>query len=165
VAGRIRAYSSPRRVASPLETRTWDWRAALLADRERLRANLHHPPGSGKHRLGKQESGITWPWPREMYSAVVDFVGAKAHGRSPLMCSLRASSGAQDDQVFEPPCRFGEWWEQSFSATRPGATRWPEEWPLPTFHIEGWIPGSALPMLGDCLSRACPSPKWAEVRP
>src|SRR5512143_2122393 len=56
------------------EARTWDWRASVLAK-----------PGKATDQIrlilldqesldwAKEQVGLTWPWPREIYSAIVDF--------------------------------------------------------------------------------------------
>ena len=126
----------------PLETRTWDWRAGLLAR-----------PGKATEQIcivrldqesidwAKQECGITWPWPREMYSAVVDFCrrnGARALSFDVLFTEA-SSFGVQDDHVLGTALSgFGRVVGAVFLGHKSGqATRWPEEWPLPAFHIEG----------------------------
>ena len=64
------------------EAKTWDWRSRLLAG-----------PGAATDDIrlilldqnsldwAYRENGLTWPWPRELYSAIVSYCqrsGAKA---------------------------------------------------------------------------------------
>ena len=64
------------------EAKTWDWRATVTAK-----------PGAATDEIrlilldqnsldwAKAESGLTWPWPREVYGAIVNYCrrsGAKA---------------------------------------------------------------------------------------
>jgi len=64
------------------ELRTWDWRAGLLA---------RPAPATDNVRLvlldqqsldwAQAENGLSWPWPRQVYAAIVDYLrraGAKS---------------------------------------------------------------------------------------
>ena len=64
------------------EYRTWDWRASVMA---------RPAPSTGKVRLvlldqnsldwGQRENGLSWPWPREVYGAIIEYLkraGAKS---------------------------------------------------------------------------------------
>jgi adenylate cyclase len=85
------------------EVRTWDLRARLLAR-----------PGSATGQVvtilldqesliwGKKENGLSWPWPRETYTAVADFCrrgGARALIFD-VMFTEPSVYGVPDDQAF-----------------------------------------------------------------
>jgi adenylate cyclase len=129
-------------VLSPWEAKTWDWRASLLAK-----------PGKATDQIciirldqesldwAKNESGLTWPWPREMYSAVVDFCrrsGARALAFDVLFTEA-SSYGVHDDQAFGAALsNFGQGVAALFLGHSTGqATRWPDEQPPPALTIKG----------------------------
>jgi len=69
-------------VTDPWEAKTWDWRVRLMAG-----------PGKATNEISlilldqqsldwaQEVNALTWPWPREIYGAIVDFCkrnGARA---------------------------------------------------------------------------------------
>lgn len=124
------------------EAKTWDWRASLLAK-----------PGKATEQIciialdqesldwAKNENGLTWPWPREMYSAVADFCrrsGARALAFDVLFTEA-SSYGVHDDQAFGAAlARFGRGVIALFLGHSTGqATRWPDQAPPPSLTIGG----------------------------
>jgi adenylate cyclase len=126
----------------PWEAKAWDWRAKLMAK-----------PGKATHEIrlilldqkslewGRQESAVSWPWPKEMYSAVVSF------------CRRNGVKALAFDVLFEDPSGYGTEDDRKFGralaalghvATAvslddgdgPGA-HWPEDIPLPKFKTTG----------------------------
>lgn len=98
---------------------------------------------------GKQTNGWNWPWPREVYAAVVDFcarAGVKALGFDVLF-SDPSSYGVADDQSFGDALGgFGH----SVAAVYPGTDKggvkvWPDSIPTPPVQIDGlatWLTGT-----------------------
>lgn len=124
------------------EAKTWDWRVSLLAR-----------PGKATEHIciirldqesldwAKNESGLTWPWPREMYGAVVDFCrrsGARALAFDVLFTET-SSYGVHDDQAFGSALsNYGRGVGALFLGHGTGqATRWPDEQPPPALAIKG----------------------------
>ena len=146
------------------EARTWDWRASVLAK-----------PGKATDQIrlilldqesldwAKEQAGLTWPWPREMYSAIVDFCG-RSGARAlafDVLFSEPSSYGVQDDQALGAAMsRFGRVVGSAFLSHSTGhQTRWPATIPRPRFNVAGlqtWLshtqakeiafPSAALPI-------------------
>jgi adenylate cyclase len=78
------------------ESMTWDWRAGILAKPS---------PASDQITLilldqnsldwGRKENGLSWPWPREVYAAIIEF--CKRHGARSLSI----------DVLFTEPSAYG----------------------------------------------------------
>ena len=84
------------------EARTWDWRARALAR-----------PGAATDQIrlilvdqnsldwAKTENGLGWPWPREMYAAIIDYCrrnGARAVALD-ILFTEPSAYGVGDDHV------------------------------------------------------------------
>ena len=85
----------------PLEWKSWDWRVRLFADEAKAGRDIAVVL-IDQYSLDvyQKQQGITWPWPRQMYSALIDYFkkgGAKACF---IDMDLSASSpfGSDDDQ-------------------------------------------------------------------
>lgn len=111
------------------EARTWDWRAKLLA---------RPGPATSQIRLifldqyslnwGK-ERGWSWPWPREVYGAILDFC-RRANARTvafDVIYSEPSAWGVEDDVAFGAAVkRSGSFVGALFVAkSSDGETRWP----------------------------------------
>jgi adenylate cyclase len=78
------------------EARTYDWRARLLAG-----PNPAHPPirviflDQQSLDWAAAENGLGWPWPREVYGAVVDF------------CHRAGAASLTFDVLFTEPSKYG----------------------------------------------------------
>ena len=128
------------------EGKTWDWRANLLAK---------PGPATGHVRLilldqnsldwGREENGLSWPWPREMYGVILDYCrrqGAKAVFFDVLFTEP-SGYGVSDDQAFGAALRKGPPSVGAvFLGERTGAARkWPPSLPGNGFTIgglDGW---------------------------
>lgn len=75
-----------------LEGKTWDWRASVFAKpseaTDRIRLIL---VDQNSLDWAREQNGLTWPWPREIYRAVTDYCRR-----------MGAKSLAFDVQYFEP---------------------------------------------------------------
>ena len=124
------------------EAKTWDWRASLLAR-----------PGPATNNInlilldqnsldwGKEESGWAWPWPREVYGALVNYClrsGAKALAFDVLLTEP-SGEGVEDDARFGKAVNeFGRVAGTLFLGNTTGSeTRWPIDFPPPEFRIKG----------------------------
>ncbi|MEW5900476.1 MAG: adenylate/guanylate cyclase domain-containing protein [Acidobacteriota bacterium] len=89
------------KAARPLEWKSWDLRVRLLADSSRAsREIVIFLIDQYSLDIYAQQQGLAWPWPRQIYSAVVDYLragGAKAVFFD-LLFSESSRSGVEDDQ-------------------------------------------------------------------
>lgn len=79
-----------------LENRTWDWRVRILAR-----------PGPMTDRIililldqesldwAREENGLSWPWPREVYAALVEY------------CRRQGARAVGFDVLFSEPSKYG----------------------------------------------------------
>jgi len=122
------------------EAKTWDWRASLLAN-----------PGPATDSIniilldqnsldwGKKESGWVWPWPREVYGALINYCrrsGAKAFAFDVLLTEP-SSYGVEDDAVFgKAVSEFGNLAGTVFLGRSTGSeTKWPVDFSQPSLRI------------------------------
>jgi len=124
------------------EAKSWDWRVSLLA---------RPGPATDKIRLilldqnsldwGKNENGLSWPWPREMYNPILDF------------CRRQGAKAVVFDVLFTEPSAYGVQDDRSFGAAIRNAPpvvgalflgektgteeRWPAAVPAPALRIGG----------------------------
>ncbi|NPU85868.1 MAG: adenylate/guanylate cyclase domain-containing protein [Syntrophaceae bacterium] len=87
------------------EAKTWDWRVNLLAGPS---------PATPKIRLilldqnsldwAKNENGLSWPWPREVYGAIVQF------------CRRTGVRSLAFDVLFTEPSKYGVADDQAFAS-------------------------------------------------
>lgn len=127
------------------EAKTWDWRASVLAE-----------PGAATDDIrlilldqnsldwALKENGLTWPWPREIYGAIVNFCrrgGAKAVAFDVLFTEP-SKYGVSDDAAFAAAVSdFGHFAGALFLGNQSGSRdRWPPDLPLPPFTVEGLFP-------------------------
>jgi adenylate cyclase len=127
------------------EARTFDWRARLLAPEEAT---------SDAVRLilldqasldwGSKENGLSWPWPREVYSVILDFCrrgGAKAVAFDVLYTEPSTYGVADDTALAEAGKRLGNFVLPVFLGRETGqATRWPDDVPPDPLVIKGLEP-------------------------
>lgn len=128
------------------EARTWDWRVRLLAR-----------PGAATNDIrlilldqasldwGARENGLSWPWPREVYAAVVAF------------CQRAGVASLTFDVLFTEPSAYGPTDDAALATAltaagrcvlpvflhheAAGADRWPPESPA----VPAWPAGLAGP--------------------
>jgi adenylate cyclase len=124
------------------EAKTWDWRVNAMAK---------PAPTTGKIRLilldqnsldwAKEESGLSWPWPREVYSAIIQFCrrsGAKALAFDVLFTEP-SKYGVADDQAFAAAILDFKSFIGAVSLSRTAGSerRWPAFAPEPTLQVLG----------------------------
>ncbi|MFH1984917.1 MAG: adenylate/guanylate cyclase domain-containing protein [Pseudomonadota bacterium] len=129
------------------EARSFDWRARAMA---------RPGPATDQIRLilvdqnsldwAQRENGLGWPWPREMYAAVVDF--CRRHGVRAIAIDVLftepSTYGVPDDQVFaESVGAAPDVALAAFIGQETGARRqWPQG-PAPVLPVpapvDGWI--------------------------
>jgi adenylate cyclase len=90
-------------VFRPLEWKSWDTRLQLLADPSRADADIVLL-AIDQYSLDvyEKEQGLGWPWPRQIYTPVLDFLkagGAKAVFFD-LMLTEGSTYGIDDDRLF-----------------------------------------------------------------
>jgi len=124
------------------EAKTWDWRAAMMAK-----------PGSATNDIclilldqnslewGRNENALSWPWPRETYSAVANFChrnGAKAVAFDVLF-EDPSEWGVEDDRVFgQALANFGHAAAAVALDNQAGPNiQWPADIALPGFTVIG----------------------------
>jgi len=124
------------------EAKTWDWRSRLLAG-----------PGAATDDIrlilldqnsldwAFRENGLTWPWPRELYGAIVSYCqrsGAKAVAFDVLFTEP-SKYGVTDDTAFSDAAKgFGRFAGAVFMGQSSGSTtRWPPDIPALKWNITG----------------------------
>jgi len=91
------------KVFQPLEWKSWDARVQLLADPSRAAADIVLlAVDQYSLDIYEKEQGLGWPWPRQIYAPVLDFLkagGAKAVFFD-LILSEASTYGVDDDRLF-----------------------------------------------------------------
>jgi adenylate cyclase len=91
------------KVFTPLEWKSWDARVQLLADPSRASADIVLlAVDQYSLDIYEKEQGLGWPWPRQIYAGVLDFLkagGAKAVFFD-LILSEASTYGVDDDRLF-----------------------------------------------------------------
>jgi adenylate cyclase len=89
------ATFSDWRAVEEFENRSWDWRLRLTADANHADKNIKLIiVDQGTLDFFEQEYGITWPFPRDIYTYVIDFL-TKAHAKGLAFDLLFTESSAQ----------------------------------------------------------------------
>jgi adenylate cyclase len=124
------------------EAKTWDWRVRLMAR-----------PGPATRDISlilldqnsldwaKTENGLTWPWPREVYAAIVNYCkrsGARAVVFDVLF-SEPSAYGVEDDTAFGAAVsEYDRFVASAFLGNDSGSrTEWPKDIPGPPIEITG----------------------------
>ena len=124
------------------EAKTWDWRSRILAGpgiaTDSIRLILLD---QNSLDWAYRENGLTWPWPRELYSAIVSYCrrsGAKAVAFDVLFTEP-SKYGVADDAAFGAAVKaFGRFAGTVFLGQTSGSiTRWPPDIPAPKWTIIG----------------------------
>ncbi len=126
----------------PWEAKTWDWRARHMARPGKATPDICLILLDQKSlEWARKENAVSWPWPKEMYSAVVDF------------CRRSGARALAFDVLFEDPSRWGIEDDRklgramatfgkvatsvSFDDQDGPSMHWPAEIPLPGFKVTG----------------------------
>lgn len=128
-------------VLDPFEARTFDWRARLLAPRDVSSTVRLIMLDQASLDWGAKENGLSWPWPREVYSVMVDFcrrAGATAVAFD-VLYTEPSSYGVSDDAALATAGkRYGRLVLPVFLGRESGqATTWPATVPAGHFTIKG----------------------------
>jgi adenylate cyclase len=124
------------------EAKSWDWRVALMAKPGKATSNISLILLDQKSLdWGKEENALTWPWPREVYGAILNFCkrsGAKAVAFDVLFTDP-SPYGVEDDAAFaQAISSFGHVALATFLSNQSGNNpHWPETVPLPSFQVIG----------------------------
>jgi adenylate cyclase len=137
------------------EAKTWDWRVKIMAR-----------PGEATDRIrlilldqnsldwALKENGLSWPWPREVYSAVVNF--CKRHGAKALAFDVLFTEpskyGVEDDAALGGSVSdYGRFVGTVFLGRESGReTEWPQQVPRPNLNVSGlkqWLSPEAKRIL------------------
>ena len=85
------------------EAKSWDWRVGIMAKPGKATNNIRLILlDQNSLDWAKETNGLTWPWPREIYGAIVNFCkrnGAKAVAFDVLFTDP-SSYGVEDDAAF-----------------------------------------------------------------
>ncbi|MBN1475037.1 MAG: adenylate/guanylate cyclase domain-containing protein [Syntrophaceae bacterium] len=128
------------------EAKTWDLRVSTLAKpsdaTDKIRVVLLDQSSLD---WGKEENALSWPWPREVYGAVIDFC-KRAGARSiafDILYTEHSKDGVSDDQIMVDAMRTMPVVGTVFLSRNTGSeTSWPDFAPAPAFQINGmeeWI--------------------------
>ena len=129
------------------EAKTWDWRVNAMAKPAETTANIHLIL-LDQNSLGwaKEENGLSWPWPREVYNAIISFCqrsGAKALAFD-LLFTEPSKYGVDDDRSFAAVIHDFKHFVGAVSLSQAGGSerRWPAFAGEPAFKVLGldqWI--------------------------
>jgi len=124
------------------EAKTWDWRASVMAKPGKATDDIRLVMlDQNSLDWAEKEMGLTWPWPREIYGAIVNYCrrsGTKALALDVLFTES-SSYGVDDDAAFgNAVSEFGRLAGAVFLGKHSGSlTRWPSQIPSPDFKING----------------------------
>jgi len=132
------------------EARTWDWRVRLLAKPGKSTEKIHLILlDQNSLDWAKEENGLPWPWPREIYTAVISFCkrsGVKALAFD-VLYTEPSKYGVDDDRSFGAAIAdFNSFVGSVFVSQTTGAERkWPGAVREPGFRVGGleqWLSGT-----------------------
>ena len=124
------------------EVKTWDWRVNAMAKpvktSDPIRLILLD---QNSLDWAKEENGLAWPWPREVYNAIIHFCqrsGAKALAFDVLFTEP-SKYGVDDDRVFAAAIHDFKTFVGSVSLSQIEGSerRWPAFAPEPVFKVLG----------------------------
>jgi adenylate cyclase len=124
------------------EARTWDWRVRLLAKPGKATEKIHLILlDQNSLDWAKEENGLAWPWPREIYGTVISFCkrsGVKALAFD-VLYTEPSKYGVDDDRSFGAAIAdFNAFVGSVFVSQTTGAeTKWPPAVPTQAFRIGG----------------------------
>jgi adenylate cyclase len=86
------------------ETRTWDWRARLLAKPTEATEDIALIfLDQNSLDWAQEANGLSWPWPREVYSYIISF------------CKRAGVKGLIFDVLFTEPSKYGVYDDQALA--------------------------------------------------
>ena len=132
------------------EAKTWDWRLNLMArpspDTQKIRVILLD---QGSLDWARQENGLSWPWPREVYGTIIRFcqrAGAKSLVFDVLFTESSKYGVADDRALASEIQKFDNFVGAVFLSQKSGSEKkWPEAVLAPSLKIEGldeWLAGT-----------------------
>jgi adenylate cyclase len=87
------------------EAKTWDWRVNAMAKPAETTGNIRLVLlDQNSLDWAKEENGLSWPWPREVYNAIISF------------CQRNGAKGLAFDVLFTEPSKYGVDDDRSFAA-------------------------------------------------
>jgi adenylate cyclase len=133
------------------EVKTWDSRVNILAKPSSATSKIRLIMlDQNSLDWAKNENGLSWPWPREVYGTIIQF------------CKRAGVHSLTFDVLFTEPSKYGVADDQSFaseisgfkhfvgavflSRTEGSEKSWPSFAPVPTFNVQGldkWLTGQA----------------------
>ena len=142
------------------EAKTWDWRVGAMAKPAKTTDSIRLILlDQNSLDWAKEENGLSWPWPREVYNAVIQYCqrsGAKALAFDVLFTEP-SKYGVDDDRAFAAAIHDFKYFvgAVSLSQSEGSERRWPAFAPEPAFKVLGldeWL--SATGVSDTVFSRA-----------
>lgn len=124
------------------EAKTWDWRASIMAEPGKATDDIRLVMlDQNSLDWAEKEMALTWPWPREIYGAIVNYCrrsGAKALAFDVLFTESSTYGVDDDAALANAASEFGRLAGAVFlSKHGGGSTRWPSQMPSQDFKISG----------------------------
>lgn len=124
------------------EAKTWDWRVNLLARpspaTQKIRVILLD---QGSLDWARQENGLSWPWPREVYGTIIRFcqrAGVKSLVFDVLFTEPSKYGVADDRALASKIQNFNNFVGAVFLSRKSGSEKkWPGAVPVPSLKIQG----------------------------
>ncbi|HBH86778.1 MAG TPA: adenylate/guanylate cyclase domain-containing protein [Syntrophaceae bacterium] len=124
------------------EAKTWDWRVGALAKPVKTTDDIRLILlDQNSLDWAKEENGLAWPWPREVYTAIIHFCqrnGAKAVAFDVLFTEP-SKYGVDDDRALASAIHESKSFVGAVSLSRSAGTerQWPSFAPEPQFKVVG----------------------------
>jgi len=124
------------------ESKTWDLRASIMAKPGKATKNIRLIlVDQNSLDWAKNENGWNWPWPREIYSVILQYCfrnGAKAVAFDVLLTEPSIYGIEDDAALGKAISEFGHFAGAVFLGKKSGSdTKWPAETPVPDFNVIG----------------------------
>jgi len=124
------------------ESKTWDLRASIMAKPGKATNNIRLIlVDQNSLDWAKNENGWNWPWPREIYSVILQYCfrnGAKAVAFDVLLTEPSIYGIEDDAALGKAISEFGHFAGAVFLGKKSGSdTKWPAETPVPDFNVIG----------------------------
>ncbi len=124
------------------EAKTWDWRVNAMAKPAKTTENIRLILlDQNSLDWAKEENGLSWPWPREVYNTIIQFCqrnGAKALAFDVLFTEP-SKYGVDDDRALAAAIQNFKHFVGAVSLSRSAGSeqRWPAFAPEPAFSVLG----------------------------